>query len=161
MKNLMRCIFSLALLTLGQLSAAQTFPHGYMPLGGQQAGCTGCAPMASPNQDPVDPGPEWASRWGAIATTNGAYGFASDKSSQRLAKKAALKECKSSGGKKCSIQMVFYNQCAALAWGYTSNAASRASQLSEAESDALLACGKNTGNCQIFRSECSYAQRIR
>lgn len=151
----------LAFLVFAEPSFAQSCPHGYMPLGGPQAGWTGCAPMSGPNQNPPDPGPEWATRWGAIAVTDGAFGTSSGQRSKRAAKKLAMQECKAKGGSKCAVKMFFYNQCAALAWGDARYVAYRTSDLDEAEANAVEDCNRQTANCKIFYSSCSYAERIR
>ena len=117
--------------------------------------------MSGPNQNPPDPGPGWATRWGAIAVTDGAFGTSSGQRSKRAAKKLAMQECKAKGGSKCAVKMFFYNQCAALAWGDARYVAYRTSHLDEAETNAVEDCNRQTANCKIFYSSCSYAERIR
>lgn len=151
----------LGLLTCSFVSYGQSCPHGYMPLGGQQAGWVGCAPIGGANQSPPDPGPQWQSRWGAIATTNGAFGVANGMSSKRKASKAALADCKRNGGSKCKVSMVFYNQCGALAWGDTGNTTFNSPHLEDAERSAVEGCGEHSANCKLYYSACSYPVQVR
>ena len=71
-----------------------------MPLGCGQAGWSGCAPIGDAAQPP-DPGPEWATRWGAIAVDpfRSAWGLFDGAPSKRRASKAAVDSCKKNGGK--------------------------------------------------------------
>jgi len=132
-----------------------------MPIGGQQAGWTGCAPIDASNVDPPDPGPQWASKWGAIATSADGFGVSQDKGSKREARKSALQDCKSKGKAKCKVAQYFLNQCAALAWGETFGTTYRAGTEQEAVDLALGRCSQRTGDCRIYYSGCSYPQRIK
>lgn len=138
-----------------------TCPPGYYPH--NIPGVMGCAPIPgySPGGDPVDPGPQWETRWGAIAIGNGGYGTASDFSSKRKAKKQALSECKKSGAQSCKISVLYYNQCAALAWGESKMITYRSPDKADAEARVLESCGRITENCRVFYSSCNYPARIR
>jgi Domain of unknown function (DUF4189) len=143
-----------------ELSAEGNCPPGYYQTGATDY--VGCAPL--PGQGgtaPPDPGPEWATRWGAIATANGAFGTANNLSSARKAEKTALNRCKANGGKDCKINLSFGNQCAALAWGTASNYVEPAADILLAENGALKSCGEVTQDCKIFYSACSYPERKR
>ena len=160
MKFYCAIVFLLAWASCPSLGYAQSCPHGYMPLGGQGAGWTGCAPINASNIDPPDPGPQWASRWGAVATSADGFGASQDQRSKREAKKAALKSCKENGASKCKVVQYFLNQCAALAWGETFGTNYRAGTKEDAEKMALERCSSRTGDCRIFFSGCSYPQRV-
>lgn len=143
---------------------AQSCPHGYMPLGGGQAGWSGCAPMISVNQPAPDPGPAWVSRWGAIAADNTTMSVASvfDMPSKRKAEKAAIKKCRQSGGTKaCKIWLAYDNQCGVFVIGQSFATTYRAPDIEVASQEALKDCGNNTTGCSVAVAECSYPQRVR
>lgn len=141
---------------------AQSCPHGYMPLGGQQAGWTGCAPMSQGEQAPPDPGPSWASRWGAVAVDSnaGKFGAVDGATSKRRAYKAAISDCERNGGRKCKVLLGYYNQCGALAAGSAGTVSYSASQQSQAIDGAMQRCDNKTDNCQIYYAGCSYPVQV-
>jgi Domain of unknown function (DUF4189) len=137
-------------------------PPGSVPIGGGDAGWSSCSPVSGQGETtPPDPGPEWATRWGAIATANGAFGTANNFPIARKAEKAAMNRCQANGGKDCVITLSFANQCAALAWGSTVNSTKAAANIGEAEGNAMSTCNAEAGNCKIYYSACSYPERIR
>ncbi len=136
-------------------------PDGYFPVGG--GGVQGCAPI--PTSDggyPRDPGPQWAKRWGAIAVDidlarfGGAQGFPSKAKAQR----AATKECKKNGGKRCGVYS-YYNQCGALAWGDSYVYRSRGPIQEDVIADAVSKCSTKTTNCKSYYAGCSYPEQVR
>jgi len=142
-------------------------PSGYFPTGGGTAGSHGCAPMNNdlPNgeqQQPPDPGPRWQTRWGAIAIDgqNSKFAGSDGLSTSSKAKKAAMEQCRNSGGKKCKVLVAYYNQCGALAWGQSGATASRGPVIEEVMKQSIAACSENTSGCQVFYSGCSYPERI-
>jgi Domain of unknown function (DUF4189) len=142
------------------LSAEGNCPPGYYQTGATDF--VGCAPLpAQAGDEPADPGPKWASRWGAIATGKGAFGTANNLSSARKAKKAALKQCKENGGQNCKISISFGNQCAALAWSASWIDAAAATDVQQAEAKAIKECSDLTEVCKIYYSACSYPERVR
>lgn len=141
---------------------AQWCPPGYVPIGGDQAGWKDCAPVAGSNESIPDPGPQWATRWGAIAVDNAksAWGFFDGASSKRRASKAAVESCKRNGGKTCKVYISYHNQCGALASGDNRITTYRAPESGQAESEALKSCSQKTENCGLIHSGCSYPQKI-
>jgi Domain of unknown function (DUF4189) len=115
----------------------------------------------------VEPsGPQWATRWGAIAidpnASKGGVGVASDMKSQRAAEKAAMKQCRNKGGgKTCRVQTAYDNQCGVIAWGDTYYSTANGDTIDSASELGLRECGKETSNCRIYYSNCSYPVRIR
>ncbi len=114
----------------------------------------------------VPSGPQWATRWGAIAmdptASSGGVGVASDMKTQRAAEKAAIKQCRSKGGsKQCRLQVAYDNQCGVIAWGDSYYTTANAETLDHAAEIGLKACSEKTGNCKIYYSNCSYPVRIR
>jgi Domain of unknown function (DUF4189) len=160
MSTLYRISVALLLLSLSHMVAAQQCPPGYWPLGSDQAGWKDCAPM-TPNQLPPDPGPQWETRWGAIATADGAFGTGNSLTTKRKAEKQAIAQCRENGGKGCKVRITYYNQCGALAWGETSGTTFRSPQIADAEQSALKECSAKTTDCKIFFSGCSYPKQIR
>lgn len=138
-------------------------PDGYFPIGGGSAGWEGCAPMG-PNSGtgpPEEPEPQWETRWGAVATTDGAMGIAVGQESQESAEQQAISECQAhSSGKACEVRIAYYNQCVAVAWGDAGSRMARSPDLKDAEETALRNCEKTTTNCDLYYSACSYAERI-
>lgn len=144
---------------------ANTCPPGYYPIGGGTGGWTGCAPIPGGNtQSPPDPGPQWASRWGAIYFDNerGVFGVSENMPSKGKARKVAEKDCIARGGKKCKPVAASDNQCRAFAGNQLSSMASRASTKEVAESNALSGCRRDSGQeCALVYSGCSYPVRVR
>lgn len=139
--------------------AQQGCPPGYYPIGGGNAGWNDCAPMGNV-ENPPNPGPQWETRWGGIATGYGVFGASTSAKSKSEAKKKAIKECKAMpGAKKCKIVALIHNQCVALAWGDTGNSIYRSPDLQDAEKGAITECSSHAQNCRILHSSCSYPQR--
>jgi hypothetical protein len=107
----------------------------------------------------------WADRWGAIAiddtVAEGGIGTVVGMPSKRKAEKAALAECRASGGGAgCKINLSYYNQCGVIAWGQNYATAMGASTIEEASEAAKQKCDEHTKDCQIYYAECSMAERI-
>lgn len=156
----------LALLTLAISGGALACPPGYVPW--QGIGVTGCAPTGSGGESggvlqPADPGPQWQTRWGAIAIGNGGgFGAVGDLISKRQAEKHAMKECKlrAKNAKTCQV-FSYYNQCAVVAWGSTNYTVQGAANLDRATQLAMSDCSQRTSDCQVFYTNCSYPQPVR
>ena len=142
-------------------------PQGYYPVGGGNGGWAGCAPIpgsgGGQSMPPPDPGPQWATRWGAIAVDGaaGKFGGANDMTSERKAQRAAIKDCRKNGGKKCEITVSYYNQCGAMAWGNNRSVSWRGPEREATIRDAVAACDKETDNCAPYYAGCSYPVRVR
>jgi hypothetical protein len=149
-----------ALLICGDVFAEVNCPPGYYQTGATDF--VGCAPLpGAAGAAATHPGLSWSSRWGAIATASGAFGTANNVSSARKAEKMAMKQCRANGGKNCRVNLSFSNQCVALAWGNTFNSAKYATDIAQAETMAMNSCSRDTQNCKVFYSACSYSERIR
>jgi hypothetical protein len=142
-------------------------PDGYFPVGGGNGGWGGCAPITPPtggsNYQVPDPGPRWATRWGAIAIDGSTGSFAGMEglSSKRKAQKAAVKECQNKGGKQCKVIAAYYNQCGAMAYGDTRYSSYMGPQTQETQDLAVQECNKQTTNCRAYYVGCSYPEQIR
>lgn len=137
-------------------------PDGYFPIGGGSAGWEGCAPMGpeAGAGGSIVPKPKWETRWGAVATTDGAMGVSESRDSQKSAELQAMSQCQAhSDGKTCQVRIAYYNQCVAVAWGDAGSRMTRSPDLKDAEVTALNNCEKSTTNCDLYYSACSYAER--
>lgn len=141
-------------------------PPGYYPIGGQ--GSAGCAPMPEygASEDKTNERetiqPIWEARWGAISvdTSNGKFGIGKSMPTKKQAEEAASYECEEEGGKNCVIDLSYYNQCAAVAWGAAYVTTASAETKEQASLRAAQTCGERTSNCKIYYSDCSFPVRI-
>ena len=149
------------MLRSGPVLAEGRCPDGYFPIGGGSAGWEGCAPMGGgEDEGSASAEPQWQSRWGAVAVTNGAFGYSHSWPSERKAIKEALKQCKNDArGATCHVRLTYHDQCVALAWGDGGNTAASAVNQAKAEQMALSSCSQETANCKIYYSGCSYPER--
>lgn len=164
MKGLKFLLGTFFLVASGWAHAEQGCPDGFIP---NAAGTPGvaCVPGQAPNWGggaPRAPEVRWAKRWGAFASDSqsGAVGSAAGLSSKSKAEKAAISHCRSKGGTDCRPLLSYHNQCGAVAWGDGNIQASSAASKEEASSRALSFCGAKSKNCEIFFSECSFAERV-
>ena len=147
----------------GMVWSQTACPNGVAP------GSSQCGP--SPSYHGVTPTPSvpqysqvrWADRWGAIAidNTNSGVGAVTGMSSRRKAEKSAMKQCRAKGGGGCRVEVVYDNQCGAIAWGESYYVASNSSTIPEASERALRECSRHTSDCRIYYSDCSLPVRIR
>lgn len=96
--------------------------------------------------------------FGAIAYSvkDEGYGYSDSQKDRKAAEKTAMNYCKKYG-KKCKVEVWFYNSCGAVAadgkktgWGQSSNENS-------ARKDALDKCRKSGGkHCAVKASHCSW-----
>lgn len=124
-----------------------------------------CSQLPPPS-NVVPSGPEWASRWGAIAIGStaggGGVGVASDMKTRRSAEKIAIAQCRNNGGgKTCRIELAYANQCGVIVWGDTYFETESAETADKAETEASKACRRQTSNCRLYYANCSYPVRIR
>lgn len=141
-------------------------PPGYVPW--QGIGVTGCAPTGGGNESsgslqPADPGPQWQTRWGAIAIGgSGGFGAVGNMISKRQAEKVAMKQCKARAKSLPACQVFsYYNQCAVVAWGATGYTVQGAANVDRASQLAMKDCSGRTADCQVYYSDCSYPQPVR
>lgn len=96
--------------------------------------------------------------FGAIAYSvkDGAYGYSNGRSSRKEAEKAALKYCRKHG-KKCRVEVWFYNSCGAVATDGQKVAWGQAGSVSEAGRQALQKCRRGffKKNCEVKAAHCS------
>lgn len=115
----------------------------------------------NPDRGPGRPQPQWESRWGAVAVTNGAFGYSRSWPTERQAINKALAACsRDAGGATCTLNLSYHDQCIALAWGNPGSNSVSAPEIAQAESLALKNCSKRTKNCKIHYSGCSFPERV-
>ena len=139
-------------------------PPGQYPIGG--GGAVGCAPMPAGTSDLAPSGPRWADRWGAISidgtAKEGGIGTVNGYPSKRSAEKAALAQCRASGGTKaCKVNLSYYNQCGVIAWGDSYLTTQGGPTVEVASKIGLANCNQKTSNCTIYYSGCSLPERVR
>lgn len=151
------------LLQPGSALAEGGCPDGYFPIGGGNAGWQGCAPMGGGrDEEEEDSGPRWATRWGAVAVTNGAFGYSHNWPTERQAIDEALSQCsRDAGGAACTLRQSYYDQCIALVWGQKGSNTVVAPDIEQAERLAVENCSKRSTSCKIYYSGCSYPERVR
>ena len=158
--------WTLALFFLLSSGSLYACPPGYVPW--QGIGVAGCAPTGSAGESggslqPTDPGPQWQTRWGAIAIgSGGGFGAVGDLISKRQAEKTAMRQCKArtKNAKTCQV-FSYYNQCAVVAWGSTNYTVQGAANIDRATQLAMRDCSERTSDCQVFYTNCSYPQPVR
>ena len=113
-------------------------------------------------ENAAPPQERWADRWGAFSSaSSGMWGGVQDKESKRQAEKAAIASCKAKGGKDCRVNIVYYNQCGAVASGGGHMGSARAPTEKEAVEDAIATCEEAGGSdCQLYFMGCSYPVRV-
>lgn len=127
---------------------------------GAQAGSMQCLPDEPQGRGsaPSRPTGEWLKTWGAIARSDstGEAGTAANKLSEDEARAVAIHQCALGGARDCKINLVYHNQCSAIA---SSQGASffQASPTEQRAVDlAMKHCQEdNTGTCKVFYSECT------
>lgn len=158
----MSCLW-LALTIAPPSRAEGRCPPGFFPIGGGNAGWEGCAPMGGGEDEETESdGPQWETRWGAIATGRGAFGAAENARSKKEAEKTAMARClQSTVNARCAIKGSYKNQCVALAWGDKGSISYRGPIESENRQKAMELCSRETTDCAIYYSACSLPARIR
>lgn len=167
----MRFRYSFVLALVGgvlttEAGAMGSCPPGYYQLPGPSQGVINCGPVpGGGNHGAETNGPRWASRWGAIAIDEGennvGVGAAVAMSSKRKAKQAALTECRSKGGRKCEISLIYDNQCAVVIAGVNySRSHSGATVEIAAERGVKTCIEAGASQCQVYYKACSLPQQI-
>ncbi|QCW26612.1 DUF4189 domain-containing protein [Lysobacter enzymogenes] len=160
-------ILSAAFLVSGTAFAEQGCPDGFMPNPSWTQGQQQCIQGQMPDSGPLVPQSTWERRWGAFTSDveTGKIGVATAMTTKRKAEKEALRDCQARGGAQCKVLLAFTNQCAAIAWGKESTGTAAISAVggvnsAVAKSAALQECGKRAGSCEIFLTECSFAEQV-
>lgn len=157
-------IFIFALFYSEIMHAEGGCPPGMLPASGTDI--TSCAPIYpgyyGNNQQSMPMPPKFIPQWGAIATdpVKGILSAQNNASSQYEAKDLAMRDCNRKGGVSCQIDVVYGNQCAALAVGHTGYNSAADASLAVAEKSALNACNAAGDQCIVYYSACNLPIRI-
>lgn len=120
--------------------------------------------MQDTQAQPVQPKAIWATRWGAIAidSDTSSVGISENQTSKSTASTEALQRCSSkSNSQHCEVQLAYYNQCAALAWGTKNLGQGHAGTQAQAQNEALQACQEGgASDCKVIYSACSLPVRV-
>ena len=148
------------LLIHGEVSAQTACPQG-VATGSAQCGPSSMVDPA-PMEAPATPVIRWADSWGAIASDgHGNFGIVTELPTRRMAKNAAIDECRNRGGGQCEVRRTFVNQCAAVIAGDGATAIANAPTAEEAAKIGTPICSNSGGkNCHVYYSGCSLAKRI-
>lgn len=158
-------MLALTLAAPGPASAEDGCPPGFIP---NAAG--------TPNMQCIPAGglggangvfEKWERRWGAFTNDvdTGKIGVATAMTTKRKAVKEAMRDCQARGGTQCQLLLTYTNQCAAIATGPQANgtyAISSAGGVNAtvAKRVAMDECTKRSDSCEIFLTECSYAEQV-
>jgi hypothetical protein len=162
----LRWLLTLLLFLIAGMAHAQTAcPPGMTPYGVGVCGYDNSqqqpAQQAQPQLPP--PPPQWATRWGAIATDakHGALGAVTDLPSQIEAADAAIAACQSKGGSDCKIQITYDNECAAMVVGDRVFDVTADTTVDKAVQAGMNSCSAaNDHTCHVYYSACSLPVRI-
>ncbi|GAB6413525.1 hypothetical protein bcgnr5379_61230 [Bacillus cereus] len=83
--------------------------------------------------------------------------------SKRKAEKQAIATCAAKGATNCKIVLTYNNQCGAMAFADGNMTVAHAPTDREAASSAMEGCNNKVGagQCKIYYSDCSFAERVR
>ncbi|WP_434991203.1 DUF4189 domain-containing protein [Xanthomonas melonis] len=157
MKSIISFIAILLVSLAFSVSAQTACPVGVAP-GSPQCGPDSGTSRGDIPAPPPTPTGEWIKTWGAIAMSNstGDVGTSVGKFSEKEATDSAIIQCEKDGAADCKVQLVYRNQCSALA-SSKRDTFFQASSSKEAASEGVLAiCERsNTGSCSVMYSGCS------
>jgi hypothetical protein len=131
---------------------------------GVSTGGGNCVPPdANTPSIPRAPAAVWADQWGAIALdqASGQAGTVTGYDTKREAVTSAMNDCAKNGAANCKVQLVFYNQCAAVAFGDGVAHMFGNPTQDGAEREAMSACKASGSACKIVYTGCSLAKRVR
>ena len=156
-------VLMLALTWSGLAAAEGGCPPGQYPYETPQA--RQCVPIPGGSTSASQSSAVYEDRWGAIAVDGsvsaGGIGTSTNMPSKRKAEKAAIAQCRATGGGNgCEVDLSYYNQCAVIASGDRYMQSFSGAAIESTSQRALEACNRKTTNCTIYYSGCSYPQRV-
>lgn len=164
MRPVVLALIALTSLASGAVHSEGGCPPGYMPINasaqaGSAASLASCAPI--PSADPARS--PWKTRWGAIASDqHGHFGYASGSESERKAKREALAQCEKGGGRGCTVDLAYRNQCAAVVASGTQVFTQGAAFVEDAIAEGERRCKEsNSTKCWVHYSNCSLPTQAR
>ena len=139
-------------------------PPGWMPYSSTNVSSCGPIPGYNDQQQtaPQPPSPQWADRWGAIATfePNGSLGTAINMPTQSSAEQTAVADCQSKHGSTCKVQLSYRNQCAAMVVGGKIFNVNPGTTVEAAAQTGMNMCRSAANDCHVYYSACSPPVRI-
>lgn len=162
-------LLGLLLLLNSVVHAENGCPPGMIPANGTDINsCVPIPPGYYQNQQqqqpqPSRPPPQWATRWGAIATDSvkGVLGAVTGLSSKSEAQQAAMADCLAKGGSPCKLEVAYDNECAAMVVGDDVYNVGADTTLEKAVQYGMKLCtGANHTNCHVYYSACSLPVQI-
>ncbi|UHQ23839.1 DUF4189 domain-containing protein [Lysobacter sp. 5GHs7-4] len=165
MKNFGGLLVLASMLALARPAAAEDgCPAGFIP---NAAGTPNVQCIPAGGSGYSGPFETWERRWGAFTSdvVTGKIGVATAMTSKRKAEKEAMRDCQVRGGTQCKLLLTFTNQCAAIASGKEAAgtyaiSAGGGVNATVAKQVALRECGQRAESCEIFLTECSYAEQV-
>ncbi len=108
------------------------------------------------------PEPVWKDTWGAIVldVAGVSKGVATNMDTKSQAVATAMNECQANGASHCKVELTYYSQCAAVAWGDGVYGVAKNKTLDEAVGDAVHACSSRGSGCVVAYKACSPPRRI-
>ncbi|WP_448099460.1 DUF4189 domain-containing protein [Luteibacter yeojuensis] len=117
----------------------------------------------SPERSSPAPTPAvWADSWGAIVldAKHGAKGTSTNQTSKNDAVRSAMAECQATGATNCKVELTYYNQCAAVAWGDQTFGIASNPTIEGASHAAVASCSESGTGCRTVYTSCSQARRV-
>jgi hypothetical protein len=156
-------IVGVSLFLISAAYAESGCPPGMIPY---RAGTdpNACGPIPTVSGPTMPTGPQWASRWGAIASdaSKGVMGAVDSRSSKREASRLAITECKTRGGLDCKVRFTYHNQCVVTVQGSSGATNSGAATIEEATNIGMRSCAEHGDtDCDIYYKACSLPVRVR
>lgn len=113
-------------------------------------------------QAPAPPAPKWKDTWGAIVIDSeaGSAGTVTNRDSKKDAIRDAMHDCQSHGATGCKVELTYFSQCAAIAWGKGGHGIANGPDTGNVEENAIRSCDESAKECKIVYSACSPARRV-
>lgn len=130
-------------------------PEGQYPQEGP--GWRSCVPIPGYDNAPPAQRPRIKDQWGALSVDpdHGVIGVILTADTKKEASEAATKDCKSKGGKECTLMVSVLNECFAMYTGNKNIWVKPGLSKSEAERNTLEVCQKDDSDCQRYFAACS------
>jgi len=146
---------------IGDVRAEGGCPTGMIPSRSESVAACGPIPASG---DTWAAEPQWADRWGAIASDSGhaVMGTVAERSSKRAAEREALAACRALGGVGCAVELAYRNRCVATIRGTTGVDHVGAVSSARAADLGMARCRKRgDGDCRLHYRACSFPVRVR
>lgn len=104
----------------------------------------------------------WADSWGSIVldAKGGAKGISTNQANMNDAIQSAMAKCRATGAANCKVELTYYNQCAAVAWGDQTFGIASNPTIEGASHAAVASCSESGTGCRTVYTACSQARRV-